>query len=43
MHDGCAATLEDRFSACGGDERHGDVSALTETQLQQLISYLESL
>ncbi|WP_437278917.1 cytochrome-c peroxidase [Sorangium sp. So ce375] len=43
MHDGCAATLHDRFDpACGGDD-HGDVSALTSVQLDDLVAYLESL
>ncbi|AUX27828.1 cytochrome C peroxidase [Sorangium cellulosum] len=43
MHDGCAATLRDRFDpACGGD-RHGDVSGLTSAQLDDLTAYLESL
>jgi mono/diheme cytochrome c family protein len=43
MHDGCAATLRDRFDpACGGD-KHGDVSGLSEAQLADLIAYLETL
>ncbi|WP_437588332.1 hypothetical protein [Sorangium sp. So ce1000] len=43
MHDGCAKTLRDRFDpACGGD-RHGDVSALAPAQLDDLVTYLESL
>ena len=29
MHDGCAATLEDRFGACGGGDRHGNTSQLS--------------
>jgi hypothetical protein len=43
MHDGCAETLRDRFTACGGDDRHGDVSALSDEQLDLLVVYLESL
>ena len=43
MHDGCAATLRDRFDpACGG-ERHGNTAALSETEIDELIAYLESL
>ncbi len=45
MHDGCAATLQDRFSnqACGGGDRHGVTSKLTPTQVADLIAYLETL
>jgi hypothetical protein len=43
MHDGCAATLADRFGPCGGGDRHGHTSALTEAQRAELIAYLESL
>ncbi|WP_438026314.1 c-type cytochrome [Sorangium sp. So ce233] len=43
MHDGCAATLHDRFDPrCGGD-KHGDVSGLTPAQIDDLVAYLESL
>lgn len=42
LHDGCAATLRDRFGACGGD-RHGDISRLTSSDLDDLTSYLETL
>ncbi|WP_433932480.1 cytochrome-c peroxidase [Sorangium cellulosum] len=43
MHDGCAATLRDRFDPqCGGD-KHGDVSGLTAAQIDDLVAYLESL
>jgi mono/diheme cytochrome c family protein len=43
MHDGCAATLRDRFDpACGGS-KHGNVSALSTAQLDDLVTYLESL
>lgn len=43
MHDGCAETLRDRFDpACAGD-KHGDVSALSEAEISDLIAYLESL
>jgi len=43
MHTGCAATLRDRFGACGGGETHGHTAQLTESQLADLIAYLESL
>jgi hypothetical protein len=44
MHDGCAATLADRFgSKCGGDVRHGNTSHLTQSEIGDLIAYLESL
>ncbi|HTN86630.1 MAG TPA: cytochrome-c peroxidase [Sorangium sp.] len=43
MHDGCAATLLDRFDPeCGGYD-HGDVSGLGPAQLDDLVAYLESL
>jgi mono/diheme cytochrome c family protein len=44
MHDGCAATLRDRFdSACGGGDKHGVTSHLTQAQIDDLIAYLETL
>ncbi len=43
MHDGCAPTLRDRFGACGGGDKHGKTSQLNETELGQLVAYLESL
>jgi hypothetical protein len=43
MHDGCAATLRDRFDpACGGN-LHGNAEILDESELSDLIAYLESL
>jgi mono/diheme cytochrome c family protein len=43
MHDGCAATLRDRFSpACGGTN-HGVTSQLSESQISDLVAYLETL
>ncbi|MBS1120031.1 MAG: cytochrome peroxidase [Deltaproteobacteria bacterium] len=42
MHDGCAATLLDRFS-CGGGDLHGHTSQLTAPELADLVAYLESL
>jgi len=43
MHDGCAATLADRFGACGGGDAHGKTSQLTAAQLADLVALLESL
>jgi mono/diheme cytochrome c family protein len=43
IHTGCASTLRERFDAgCGGD-KHGDVSHLTASELDDLLAYLESL
>jgi hypothetical protein len=43
MHDGCALTLWDRFDPdCGGDQ-HGNVEQLTESDLGDLIAFMESL
>jgi hypothetical protein len=45
MHNGCAATLGERFSnpTCGGGDRHGVTSTLTGAQLSDLTTYLQSL
>lgn len=43
MHDGCAATLADRFGSCGGGDAHGATSTLTPEQRADLVSYLDSL
>jgi mono/diheme cytochrome c family protein len=43
MHNGCAATLRDRFGVCGGGTAHGATDALDEAQLADLITFLESL
>lgn len=44
MHDGCAATLKDRFNPdCGGGDKHGVTSHLTETEINDLVAYLETL
>jgi cytochrome c peroxidase len=43
MHDGCAATLRDRFDpACGGT-KHGRPELLDAAGLDDLIRYLETL
>jgi hypothetical protein len=43
MHDGCAATLADRFGSCGGGDKHGTISALSEIERADLIAYLDTL
>jgi mono/diheme cytochrome c family protein len=45
MHNGCAATLADRFTSasCGGGDRHGATSTLTSAQIGDLTAYLQSL
>jgi hypothetical protein len=43
MHDGCAATLADRFGTCGGGDKHGATSKLAPAQLADLTTYLQSL
>jgi mono/diheme cytochrome c family protein len=43
MHDGCAKTLLDRFGSCGGGDKHGRTSQLSETELGDLVTYLETM
>jgi cytochrome c553 len=44
LHNGCAQTLQDRFSpACGGGDKHGVTSRLGASEISDLISYLETL
>ncbi len=45
LHDDCAATLTDRFSAtCGGTtDLHGATSTLTAAQISDLVAYLQTL
>ena len=47
MHDGCAKTLRDRFAvgneACTGGNKHGDTSDLSSDDIDDLVSYLETL
>jgi cytochrome c peroxidase len=43
IHDGCATTLRERFDpACGG-ATHGKYQNLSESDLADLVAYLESL
>ena len=44
MHNGCAKTLAGRFdAACGGGDRHGRTSGMTSDEINDLISYLQSI
>ncbi len=47
FHDGCAATLRDRFDpahpACNGGDAHGKVSPLSSDDVDDLVAYLEAL
>ena len=45
MHNGCAATLSDRFilAGCGGGDDHGHTTQLTANQRADLVTYLETL
>jgi mono/diheme cytochrome c family protein len=44
MHNGCAATLAQRFEpSCGGGDHHGQTSQLTPDQIADLVVYLQSL
>jgi cytochrome c peroxidase len=46
MHDGCAATLRDRFTAsatCTGGDNHGKISHLSDAEIDDLVAYLETL
>ncbi|MCG8419040.1 MAG: c-type cytochrome [Proteobacteria bacterium] len=45
IHTGCAKTLRERFTnpTCGGGDKHGVVSHLTDKELNDLIAYLETL
>jgi hypothetical protein len=44
MHDGCAATLADRFDArCGGGNAHGLTSKLTPEAIKDLVAFLETM
>jgi len=43
MHDGCASDLLDRFGPCGGGDRHGKTSHLTDAEVGDLVTYMKSL
>jgi mono/diheme cytochrome c family protein len=42
MHDGCAATIADRFGACS-TAGHGSTASLSAGEISDLVSYLETL
>jgi mono/diheme cytochrome c family protein len=42
LHDGCAATLADRFLSCGSPQ-HGRTSQLTAAEVDDLVAYLSTL
>jgi YVTN family beta-propeller protein len=45
MHDGCAQTLEQRFTneQCGGGDQHGSTSGLSAAELGDLVAYMKTL
>jgi hypothetical protein len=43
MHDGCAATLTQRFDPSCGGSAHGNVSGLGAGDIADLVAYLETL
>ncbi|MBP9111953.1 MAG: c-type cytochrome [Polyangiaceae bacterium] len=43
MHNGCARTLEERFTGCGAIDAHGKTSQLSVEERGDLIEYLKSL
>jgi hypothetical protein len=42
LHDGCAATVADRFGKCA-TTGHGNIASLAPTDIADLVSYLDSL
>lgn len=44
MHNGCAKTLHERFSAeCGGGDNHGRTSQLSAIEIDELVAYMRTL
>jgi hypothetical protein len=43
LHNGCAATLTDRFGPCGGGDQHGHTSQLSAGDVSDLVEFLSSL
>jgi len=43
LHNGCAATLEERFGPCGGGDLHGHTSQLSPQQVSDVIAFLKTL
>ena len=42
MHDGCAATIADRFGSCATSQ-HGNIASLSPTDITNLTAYLQTL
>lgn len=42
LHDGCAATLADRFGSCATSQ-HGSTGSLSAGEIADLTAYLETL
>jgi hypothetical protein len=42
LHDGCAKTIADRFGTCEST-KHGNINALSQSNIADLSMYLESL
>ncbi|HET6283809.1 MAG TPA: cytochrome-c peroxidase [Polyangia bacterium] len=43
MHNGCAKTLRDRFTApCSGGDKHGVTSTLSTSQIDDLLAFMET-
>jgi cytochrome c553 len=43
MHDGCAETLRARFDTGCGGATHGNIAGLSDTDVDDLVAYLETL
>jgi len=43
MHDGCASNLEERFGPCGGGDKHGLTSQLTDADVSDLVAFMRTL
>jgi hypothetical protein len=43
MHDGCAKTLHDRFDPECGGTAHGDLTGLTDGDVDDLVAYMNTL
>ena len=43
LHNGCAVTLMDRFTTCANGDLHGFTSHLSNTELGDLVAFLETL
>jgi hypothetical protein len=43
LHDGCASTLDERFTRCGGGDRHGLTATLNPADVADLVAFLETL